>query len=87
MSEFEIWLYRSLIAILVLLVGWYMQKLIAKIDELITTIQELAKNDVKQAQQIENIHDRLRVNDVRLDDHSQRIRKLEVVNKKVDNNG
>jgi len=87
MSEFEMWLYRALATILVVLIGWYLKKLIAKIDELIFTIQELAKNDVKQAGQIENIHDRLRVTDGRLNDHSQRIRKLETTNKKADSNG
>lgn len=87
MSDFEIWIYRALATLAALFIGWYAKKLIAKIDELICTIQELAKNDVKQANQIDNIHDRLRVNDNRLNDHSQRIRKLETNRKGTDNNG
>lgn len=85
MNEFEIWIYRALATILVVAAGWYMKKLIFKIDELIETIQELAKNDVKQAQQIDNIHDRLRVQDNRLNDHSKRIRIIEVNKKEVAN--
>jgi hypothetical protein len=83
MSDFEIWIYRALVSILVIVIGWYLQKLVLKIDELICTIQELAKNDVKQAAQIDNINDRLRVTDGRLNDHSQRIRTIEINNKKI----
>lgn len=85
MSDFELWVYRALVSVLVIVIGWYMQKLVVKIDELICTIQELAKNDVKQAADIDHINDRLRVTDGRLNDHSQRIRTIEINNKKAVN--
>ena len=77
MSDFEIWVYRSLAIILITIVGYGIKQLISKIDELIQAIQKLALKEMEHEKEIEFINDRLRSGDTRFTDHSTRIRRLE----------
>lgn len=81
MNDFEIWVYRGLIAAMIGLIYFLFQKWIKRIDlkfdELIKAVQDLSRDGVRHSEQIFGINDRLRAHDGRLNDHSNRIRKLE----------
>ncbi len=82
MTEFEIWLYRSLI-ILLLVIIWFVVKsfsvsITKKIDELINSINELTKEMATQRGEITQLTNGQHDHSNRLNDHGKRIRQLEL---------
>jgi len=84
--EFEIWLYRGLLTVLIILIFFLLRRWInridGKFDELIKAVKELALDGVKHAEQIKFINDRLKNGETRLNDHSSRLRCLETKSRK-----
>jgi hypothetical protein len=81
---FEIWLYRGIIGILLIVVwqvarnGW--KGINEKFDELIAAVQERQIDDVKQSKDIQVLEKRVDKHENRLNDHSKRIQKIEIGN-------
>lgn len=71
MSEFEVWMYRLIIAGLALILWWGTQRLIRKFDELIESINELTSESKTQ-------RELLSTQNKRIEDHAARIRSLEI---------
>ena len=86
MSDFEIWIYRIIIAALAVIVWFGIQRLIAKLDELIKSINALSENYKVQANQIMVIFNQLKDFTSRLNDHAKRIRDIEIKRAKCNNN-
>lgn len=82
MSEFELWLYRGLIAVLILIVAWaarmFASKVFDKFDKLIVAVQSLTGQLITHEGQIKQICDRQTDHSARLNDHSKRIRGIEL---------
>jgi hypothetical protein len=83
MSEFEIWFYRVLIAALGIIVWFGIQRLISTIRELINEVKNLSVNYKVQASQILGILGTISDFTARLNDHSKRIRDIEIKRSKA----
>ena len=82
MPEFEIWIYRGLIAALFLIVGWVVKlfatKVFDKFDELIQAVNALSSQYAAHEGQIKQVVDLQADHSNRLNDHGGRIRTLEI---------
>ena len=82
MSDFEIWVYRGLIAALVVVIGWVIKgfatKVTNKLDELIEAMNGLAGKYIAHEGQIKQVIDQQTDHSARLNDHGGRIRTLEI---------
>lgn len=80
-SAFEIWAYRSIILLLIAIVGWtvrtYATKVTDKLDALITAINDLSSKYVGHDERIKAESQRIDEHGKRLDDHSKRLRCVE----------
>lgn len=82
---FEIWIYRGLIAILLIIV-WYVVKkftagILTKIDIVIQKLSELALSSNTHEERIANLINADKQFAKRLDDHAIRLRNVETVQK------
>ncbi|MDP2723199.1 MAG: hypothetical protein Q8O72_10610 [Bacteroidales bacterium] len=80
--EFQNWLLSGII-LLLLTFGWWsarnwIQTITAKIDQLITAVQDQTMANIRQAGEISNLTKRVDTTDKRLEDHSNRIKHLEI---------
>lgn len=80
--EIQNWILSGLMA-LMLMIGWWsvrswIQTITNKIDHLITSVQNLTMSNVRQAGDINNLSKRVDTADNRLNDHSNRIKHLEI---------
>lgn len=84
--DFEIWVYRGLIGLLLIILWFVVQRFTKKIDEkfdeLIAAVHDLSKSSALQNSEIRHIERKAEAHDTRLNDHSKRIRKLETENNK-----
>ena len=75
MDEFEVWLYRALIAALVMIVGYVVKVFATRvIDRLDKLIEAMTTHEgrIKQIEEQQVDHSK------RLNDHGERIRKVEI---------
>ncbi|MEI6683435.1 MAG: hypothetical protein WCO44_12435 [Bacteroidota bacterium] len=78
MSEFEIWVYRGAIVVL-LGILWYLAKGVLKELKLIREfLQELKNIQTRQDEIIKGIQEHVGDHKTRLDNHSERIRNVEL---------
>lgn len=89
MDAFEVWAYRGLIALL-LVVLWYVvrkftsnisfkfNQITEKIDVLIEAIRGLGETNVAHEERIKSIQKSVDDHTKRLNDHSKRIREIEI---------
>ena len=79
--SFEIWIYRGLIGLLLLVLWWVIRsawnQLNEKFDKLIEAVERANVENIKQTKDIENLEKRVDTHDERLNDHSKRILKIE----------
>jgi len=80
MSDFEIWIYRLIIAALAVVVWYAVQRLIKKFDELIDSINKLKETYAAQEAKINGVNVQLKDHTDRLNDHGKRIRQIEINN-------
>lgn len=89
MNEFEIWVYRGLIAALIILLYYLFQRWIRRIDgkfdELIKAVQRQNEQAIRQSGEINNLTKRVDSNCERLDDHAKRLRSMELAQAKCNN--
>ncbi|MEI6062052.1 MAG: hypothetical protein WCR72_15225 [Bacteroidota bacterium] len=82
MSEFEMWLYRGLIAVLGVIVAWgvklFASKVFTKFDELIEAVNALSGKYLTHEGQIKQVVDQQFDHAKRLNDHGARIRQVEL---------
>jgi membrane protein implicated in regulation of membrane protease activity len=82
MNEFEIWVYRGLITALIIVLYYLFQRWIRRIDqrfdELIKAVQKQNEQAIRQSGEILNLTKRVDTCCKRLDDHSKRIRMIEM---------
>lgn len=80
-TAFEIWAYRSIILLLIAIVGFtvrtYATKVTDKLDALITAINDLSSKYVGHDERIKSESQRIDEHAKRLDDHSKRLRVVE----------
>lgn len=80
-SVFEIWAYRTIIFILIGIVGWVIRRYAAKVtdrlDTLIVAIYDLGTKYVGHDERLKSQSERIDEHVKRLDDHSRRLRHLE----------
>jgi fibrillarin-like rRNA methylase len=88
MDTFEIWIYRIIIGAILTFAGWYAKRLVAKVEQLIVALNNLTTNFKLQGSDVLNIKTncekrekevsrRLEENEDKLNDHEERIRKIE----------
>jgi len=78
MSDFEVWVYRGAIVVL-LVILWYLAKGVLKELKLIREfLQELKLIQTRQDEVIKGINEHVGDHKKRLDDHSQRLREVEL---------
>ena len=80
--EVQIWVLSGLVTLL-LIVVWFsvrnwVKRIDVKFDALIKAVQSQTVANVKQAGEINGLTKRIDVGETRLDDHSKRIRKIEI---------
>lgn len=76
-TEFEVWLYRGSIAIL-LIVLWYLAKqVLGQLKEMNTNIKALGEKGIQHDGKLELVQKEVSDQTKRLDDHSKRIRDVE----------
>lgn len=90
MKGFEIWMYRGIIAVL-LMISWYFIRVWAKrieekFDTVIKTLQDMGLKNKEQTMLIQNLMDNKKSVGNRLNDHSKRIRNLELDTAKIKRN-
>lgn len=78
MPEFEIWIYRTLIAIMAVVLWFAIQRLIKKFDELIRSINELTLQNQSHNDQLKLLNDVVKEHRERLNKHGDRIRDIEL---------
>lgn len=82
MGEFELWVYRGLIAVLVLIASYFIRKfadrVTDKLDEMITAMNLLSEKNVTNESRITRILDQQLEHTKRLNGHGERIRKVEI---------
>jgi|GEM_PF-1830637 len=82
MSGFELWFYRGLVAILVIVVWWAIRRfatqVTTKLDQLIAAIQELSGKNIEHTERLNQLTQQQTDHTSRLNDHSKRIRNLEL---------
>ena len=82
MSEFEMWVYRGLIGLLIAVIGWVIKnfttKVTRKLDELIDAMNSLSGKYIAQEGQIKQVVDVQSDHAKRLNDHSERLRQVEI---------
>ena len=96
MTEFELWVYRGVIGVLLLLVWWVVRKAItnmeSKFDSTNSRIERVAASVIKisdsvndavsqikiRDERMSNMMKLLDTHDVRINDHSARIRNIEI---------
>ena len=78
MNEFELWIYRLIIGGLAIIVWYAIQRLIKKFDELINSINALTETSKVQQTQISGINNQLQDHTGRMNDHSKRLRSIEL---------
>jgi len=89
MGEFELWFYRGVIGIAVLIVGFgvkmaismgkeFVAKVMDKFDILIEAINTLSGKNIAQEEQIKALVEQHTDHSKRLNDHGERIRKVEI---------
>lgn len=89
MSEFELWFYRGLIGVAFLLVMFlakmfinlvkkFADKVMDKFDILIDAINTLSGKNIAQEEQIKTLVEQHTDHSKRLNDHGERIRKVEI---------
>lgn len=76
--DFEVWIYRFVISVLGVILWFGIQRLIKKFDELIQSINDLTAQSGQQQEQIKGIHNTIYDHNKRMNDHSQRMRKIEL---------
>lgn len=77
MNDFEMWIYRGAITIL-LAILWYMGKrLLAELKEIKAAIQGLSENGIRYEGLIQLIRSQMTQHNKRIDDHAGRLRELE----------
>lgn len=89
MIEFEVWIYRALIAgffvVVFYLFKQWSTKIDRKFDQLIEAINNLRIDTARQNSEIFNVTKRIDSHDTRLGDHSKRIRTIENNQNKCEN--
>ena len=82
MSDFEYWVYRGLIAVLLMIVGWVIKsfatKVTDKLDQLIEAMHALASKNIAHESQLKQISEQQADHSNRLNDHAARIRDVEL---------
>lgn len=85
MGEFEIWVYRGIIALLLIVIWWGLTNFSKKIDDnfksLIGAVKEQSESLIRQEAEVSDLGKRVETNEKQLNDHSTRIRQIE--NKKA----
>ncbi|MEI6898547.1 MAG: hypothetical protein WCL00_01615 [Bacteroidota bacterium] len=81
MSEFETWVYRGIIALL-LIVLWAVikigaTKILEELKAMNTSLRVLSDSSLIHDQNIKTVNDRIGTHEVRLNDHGERIREVE----------
>ena len=77
MGDFELWVYRGAIVIL-LIILWYLFKGILKeLKAIKGFLQALQLVQTRQDEKFKAVTDRMNTQDTRLNDHAERIRKIE----------
>lgn len=82
--EIKVWILTSVLAIVVVVMGfllkmWFRQ-IITRLDELVEEMKGISQVAAVQEQQIKNINDQIGESRQRLNNHSERIRNLEIKN-------
>jgi len=77
MADFEVWIYRGAIVVL-LVILWYLFKGILKELKLIRgALQSLQLIQTRQDEKLKTANCRIDIHDARLNEHADRIRKVE----------
>ena len=82
MIDFEVWIYRGIIAIAAIIIWWAVRRfainVMDKFDELIKAIASLDGKYIAQEGQIKQIADQQGDHSKRLNDHATRLRNAEL---------
>ena len=86
--EFEIWIYRIMLSVLGVIL-WYVlrqwyKKVDTKFDRLIRVVEKIGINNERQNGDIRILSMRQQEHQTRLNNHSERIRKVELKTKQQD---
>jgi len=80
--DIQVWILTGLVGSLLILGWWSARNWITtiseKIDQLITAVQKQSESNIKQAVEINNLTKRVDTADNRLNDHSKRIKNIEI---------
>lgn len=86
--SYEFWLITSIITVLFIIAFWFFRNwathIDTKFDKLIKEVRELNKADVRKEEKIQQIIDHNSEQDKRINDHSERIRNIEIKTYKKD---
>jgi len=89
MTPFETWLYRALIAVVLIILWYFIQRFITNIQDKLDDIQEginkLNNQSVVHEERLKAMNLAIESHGERLNDHSQRIRSIETTQAKCRN--
>jgi len=82
--ETQVWILTALAGFL-MMAGWWsvrtwIQKIDKKFDQLIEAVQKQSEANIKQSGEINSLSKRVDTSETRLNDHSNRIKNLEIKN-------
>lgn len=86
MSEIQVWVLIPVVSVLLSFVWWTFRYMVSSIndrlDKLINQNEETGKELTRQNSEIVNIKSDVKTHDIRLNDHSHRIREIELIQAK-----
>lgn len=84
--EFEIWIYRGLIGFVIMVLWYFIRRWSVKIDQkfdkIIDAVNKVGLRNEEQNGQIEILNRVQATHEKRLNDHSERLRNIEINQKK-----
>lgn len=81
MTPFEIWVYRSAIALLIAIVVYLSKGVLKELRQINKSMQAQAIRETKQDGKISTLECTMKEHKLRLDDHGKRIKDLEIKTK------
>ena len=77
MSEFEVWIYRGVIVVLLVIVWYFAKGILVQLKEMNNSLKNLNDKSLIHDGNLMLVHDKISNHETRINDHAQRLRKVE----------
>ena len=77
MSPFETWLTSGIIGVALVVIGFFLQRLLAEMKEMNANIKLISEKGLVHDGKLELVDTKVKQHETRLNDHTDRLRKVE----------